>query len=179
MSLDQWGDRYVSSNSNHIQWIEFDARYLNRNPLLVPRPATRTIAADGPAAEVFRSSPVEPWRLVRTRLRVKGMVGGPVEGGGRAAGYFTGASGVTIYRGDAFPHSFRDETFAVVGDVGGNLIHLKRVDDDGLSKVARRVDDRREFLTSTDNWFRPVQFANGPDGALYVVDTSAAHRGCQ
>ena len=28
----------------------------------------------------------------------------------------------------------------------------------------------REFLASTDNWFRPVQFANGPDGAIYVID---------
>ncbi len=28
----------------------------------------------------------------------------------------------------------------------------------------------REFLTSTDERFRPVQAANGPDGALYLVD---------
>ena len=27
-----------------------------------------------------------------------------------------------------------------------------------------------EFLTSTDERFRPVMMANGPDGALYVVD---------
>jgi len=40
----------------------------------------------------------------------------------------------------------------------------------GVSFVARRADAGREFLTSTDNWFRPCQFANGPDGCLYVVD---------
>ena len=33
---------------------------------------------------MFRISPDEPWRVVRTRLRVKGIVEGPVEGGGRA-----------------------------------------------------------------------------------------------
>ena len=33
-----------------------------------------------------------------------------------------------------------------------------------------RADTGREFLASTDIWFRPVWFANGPDGALYVLD---------
>src|SRR6185437_9907324 len=38
--------------------------------------------------------------------------------------------------------------------------------------IARRPADEAgtEFLTSTDNWFRPVQARTGPDGALYVVD---------
>ncbi|MFM8213212.1 MAG: hypothetical protein ACKN82_01015, partial [Pirellula sp.] len=27
-----------------------------------------------------------------------------------------------------------------------------------------------EFLRSKDTWFRPVQFSNGPDGCLYIVD---------
>ena len=39
-----------------------------------------------------------------------------------------------------------------------------------MNLVARRADSDREFLASKDNWFRPVQFANGPDGNLYVVD---------
>ena len=62
-----------------------------------------SIAADGPQAEIYRASPVEPWRVVRTRLRVAGKVPGPIEGGGRASGYFTGATGITIYRGNAWP----------------------------------------------------------------------------
>src|SRR5262249_12655643 len=40
----------------------------------------------------------------------------------------------------------------------------------GLASAARRADPAVEFLASTDNWFRPVQFANGPDGCLYVID---------
>jgi putative membrane-bound dehydrogenase-like protein len=170
LSFDRFGNRYASANSDHIQLFEMDERYLDRNPLLANSNPRRSIAADGPAAEVYRTSPVEPWRIVRTRLRVKGMVSGPIEGGGRAAGYFTGATGVTIYTGDAFPDPYRQQTFAFIGDVGGNLVHQKRVDDNGLSKIARRVDEGREFLASSDNWFRPVQFANGPDGALYVLD---------
>ncbi|MFN9974767.1 MAG: hypothetical protein ACK58T_33235, partial [Phycisphaerae bacterium] len=31
-------------------------------------------------------------------------------------------------------------------------------------------DPEREFLASTDNWFRPVNFVNAPDGTLHVLD---------
>ena len=190
-TFDRWGNRFVCSNSDHLQWIEYEDHHLRRNPYIQSRrryPSRRSIAVDGPAAAVYRTSPIEPWRLVRTRLRVKGMVRGPVEGGGRAAGYFTSASGITAYTGDAFPAPFTGELedgeeggaaegragegeYVFVGDVGSNLIHLKKIETTGLSKRAvRATDDQVEFLTSSDNWFRPVQFANGPDGCLYVID---------
>ena len=35
---------------------------------------------------------------------------------------------------------------------------------------AGRVEPGREFLASEHPWFRPVNLATGPDGALYVVD---------
>jgi mono/diheme cytochrome c family protein len=40
---------------------------------------------------------------------------------------------------------------------------------DGIVKATDGAKDR-EFLTSTDERFRPVQVVNGPDGCLYVVD---------
>jgi hypothetical protein len=59
-----------------------------------------------------------------------------------------------------------------VADCGSNLIHRKKVFPDGVGLKAERPADEQkvEFLASTDNWFRPVQFANAPDGALYVAD---------
>ncbi len=82
MSFDRWGNKYVCSNSDHIQLVMLEDRYVARNPFFaVPRTRT-SIAADGPAADVFRISPVEPWRIVRTRMRVNGVVEGPIEGGG-------------------------------------------------------------------------------------------------
>ena len=69
-----------------------------------------------------------------------------------------------------FPEEYQDDHF-FVGDVGSNLVHLKSIKTRGLDKVAvRSTEPRTEFLTSKDNWFRPVQFANGPDGSLYVID---------
>jgi len=128
------------------------------------------VAADGAAAPVFRLSPDEPWRIVRTRWRIAKAVRGPVEGGGRVSGYFTAATGITIYRGDALRKTFRGN--AVIADAGSNLIHRKLLRYNGVQPVAGRPKDeqKREFVASTDNWFRPVQFANAPDGCLYVAD---------
>jgi putative membrane-bound dehydrogenase-like protein len=168
MSLDDWGGGYVCSNSDHLQQVMFEDRYVARNPYLAAPSSRLSIAVDGPQADVFRTSPIEPWRIVRTRLRSKGVIPGVVEGGGRASGYFTSATGVTIYRGDAWPESLRG--IAVVGDVGGNLIHRKRIEPNGIPNVGKRIDDKSEFVSSEDIWFRPVQFANAPDGTLYIAD---------
>lgn len=169
MCFDDWGRKFVSSNSDHMQQVMYEDHLVTRNPYCRPSGARVSIAADGPQAAVFRISPVEPWRIVRTRLRVAGTVPGPVEGGGRAAGYFTGATGITIYRGDAWPAA--DHGLAIVGDVGSNLVHRKRLTGDGLPFRGERIDERSEFVASTDIWFRPSQFANAPDGSLFVIDT--------
>ena len=39
-----------------------------------------------------------------------------------------------------------------------------------LIYLATRADANVEFLASTDNWFRPVNFANTPDGTLLILD---------
>jgi putative heme-binding domain-containing protein len=89
-------------------------------------------------------------------------------GGGGAGGYFTGATGTTIYRGHAWPAEYRGQSFT--GDVGSNIVHRKTLEANGVGLIARRADEKKEFVASTDNWFRPAQFANAPDGALYIID---------
>ncbi|MEO8497797.1 MAG: PVC-type heme-binding CxxCH protein, partial [Planctomycetota bacterium] len=168
LSFNQWGDKFVCSNSDHAQYVQFEDRYVARNPYFAAPSPRSSIAADGPQADVFRTSPIEPWRIVRTRLRAKGIVPGVVEGGGQPAGYFTGATGITIFRGNAWPAEYLG--WAIVGDVGSNLVHRKRIEEDGAGYIARRVDEKSELLTSNDIWFRPAQFANAPDGALYIAD---------
>ncbi|QDU95765.1 PVC-type heme-binding CxxCH protein [Lignipirellula cremea] len=168
LSFDRFGRKFVCSNSDHLQMVMYEDRYGARNPYAAAPNSRQSIAADGPQADVFRNSPVEPWRIVRTRLRKQGIVPGPVEGGGTAAGYFTGATGVTLYRGDAWPAEA--DSWAIIGDVGSNLIHRKRLEPAGVGMIGRRIDQQSEFVTSTDIWFRPVQYGNGPDGCLYIAD---------
>lgn len=167
-SFDDQGRKFVCHNSDHLQWVWYADSDAARNPWYSPPSPRESIAVDGPAAEVYRLSPVEPWREVRTRLRLKGLVPGPIEGGGRAAGYFTSATGVTVYRGDAWPEEYRGQVF--IADVGSNLIHRKKLIAEGLDLKGIRLDEGAEFIASTDIWFRPVQFANAPDGCLYVAD---------
>jgi len=85
-----------------------------------------------------------------------------------ATGFFTSATGITIYRGSAYPEAYRGNAF--VGDVGGNLVHRKTLSVHAATYLAARADPNVEFLASTDNWFRPVNFANTPDGTLLILD---------
>jgi putative membrane-bound dehydrogenase-like protein len=168
MTYDDWGRRFVCHNSDPIQMVMYEDRYVARNPYLAAPNPKVSISVEGPQSAVFRVSPVEPWRVLRTKLRVGGLAKGPIEGGGTPAGYFTGTTGVTVYRGDAWPAEFRGQAF--VGEVASNLVHRKVLEPAGVGFRARRVDVKKEFLASTDIWFRPVQFANAPDGCLYVAD---------
>ena len=170
LSFDDWGRMYVGSNSHHLQTFAYESRYADRkSDFAMPAPLI-DIAVDGPAAEVYRVSPEEPWRVIRTKWRVSGISSGPIEGGGRSAGFFTGATGATIYRGNAYGPEFSGDAF--IGDAGGNLVHRKKIRPDGaIVKAERAADEQKsEFAASSDTWFRPVQFANGPDGCLYVID---------
>ncbi|MGA1016304.1 MAG: PVC-type heme-binding CxxCH protein, partial [Limisphaerales bacterium] len=170
MSFDAEWNKYVCSNSDHIQSVVYDPALAGVNPLVKALPARVSIAEDGPAAPVFRISPDEPWRVIRTRWRVAGAVSGPVEGGGTPSGYFTGATGVTIFTGDAWAETYRGDAW--IADCGSNLVHRKQLIRQGPQFSARRPLDEQntEFLRSSEHWFRPVQFANGPDGNLYVLD---------
>ena len=170
MSLDNYGRKFGCSNSDHLQFWVYDDRYAARNPFFQMPTARQSIAADGGAAEVFRISPDEPWRIIRTRWRISGVVRGVVEGGGRVSGYFTGATGTVVFRGDAYGEDFVNNAFT--GDAGGQLVHRKKISDDGVTLVGRRPSDEQgfEFAASTDTWVRVVNLANAPDGTLHVCD---------
>lgn len=171
-TFDDWGNRFVCNNSNHLEQIVYPLRYIERNPQLTFSEFVRTIAKEGAAAPVYRISPPEPWRVVRTarraadpayrnRLPATELV---------VTGFFTSATGVTVYRGAAYPEEFRGNVF--IGDVGGNLVHRKRLvkPENSISLVGERTEENVEFLASTDNWFRPANFVNAPDGTLYILD---------
>jgi len=167
MSMDDWGRKFTCDNSNPVHMLMYDGRYLLKNPYVQAPPPMLNIHGANQANYLKRVSPNEPWRTVRTRLRLQKIVPGPIETG-EVSGHFTGTTGVTVYRGDAFPPEHRGTLF--VGEVSNNLVYHARLTEMGLTANAKRVEDGMEFLASTDNWFRPAQFANAPDGTLYVID---------
>lgn len=170
VTFDAAGRRFVSSNANHLMQAMYELRYATRNPHVeYPRPML-DIPEDGPAAPVYRVSPDEAWRVQRTQWRASGKVRGLIEYGGRPSGYFTSACSLTIYDGDVLPAEYRGSAF--VAEPANNLVHRKQLEDAGipLRGVRPAREQGTEFLRSTSVWFRPVNFATGPDGALYIVD---------
>src|SRR5439155_7832655 len=67
------------------------------------------------------------------------------------------------------PADLRGSVF--VTEPAGNLVGRFIVHaDSSAALTARSAYDRSEFLTSSDERFRPVNVATAPDGTLYVVD---------
>lgn len=81
---------------------------------------------------------------------------------------FTAACSPLVYRGTALPSVYYGNVF--VCEPSGNLIKRNVIDRAGLEISAHDPHPGREFLASTDERFRPVHLATGPDGALYVAD---------
>ena len=62
--------------------------------------------------------------------------------------YFNATCGPTIFRGDALPTAYRGNAF--VCEPLSNLVHRRVLEPSGCTFVARRVEQGREFLASTD-----------------------------
>ncbi len=162
-TFDDWNNRFICQNSKPAVHVVLPARYLARNPYL-PVPAVRQNIWKGD--RVYRASPPEPWRLARTKIRL-------AQPRKWAATYvahdvFTACTGVTIYRGAAYPKKYRGNLF--VGDVQSNLIHRRLMQPSGVSFDSLRADEDTEMVRSKDNWFRPANMINAPDGTLHIVD---------
>ena len=81
---------------------------------------------------------------------------------------FTAACGPVIYRGGLFKDAYHYNAF--VAEPSANLIKRNILEEDGYVIKGRQAYAGKEFLTSIDERFRPVNLYNGPDGALYITD---------
>ena len=82
-------------------------------------------------------------------------------------GGFTAAAGSCFYDGGAWPNEWNTSHFVCEPTV--NLVHHDVITPNGVTFKATKAREK-EFITSTDLWFRPVDVRVGPDGALYVLD---------
>ena len=168
-ALDDWGDRFLCTNQQHVlHVVPVPHRYLVHNPFYAAPDLTLNVSGYGHPARVYPTSQPDPWRRLRAADPQWVKFYGEAEA--TANGYFTAASGQTIYRAQAFPEQYYGNHFSV--DNAQNMIHRCLLHPKGVSYTAQRPDpdEQREFLTSTEQWFRPVNLLTGPDGMLYVVD---------
>ncbi len=168
LALDAWGNRFSTHNSRHVSHAVMPRPYLARNPFFTLAELSENISDHG--ERIFQLTPPEEWREKRTRIRRQRFLELQLDRNEEASGFFTAASGGTVYSGDTFPENYRGNLFT--GDVAGHLVHRDILSPQGGTFVASRGDsvEGREFLASTDPWFRPCNLANGPDGNLYVID---------
>ena len=150
-TFNAWGHHFLNDNSHHHYHEVIGAEVFERNPDLPVQRATHYTSDHGNAAAVFPITLDPEHQLLTDR------------------GVFTSACGITYYMGGLFPAPYdRDVTFTA--EPVHNLVHADKVTYNGPTYTASRITEGREFLASTDSWFRPVNFSVGPDGALYVVD---------
>jgi putative membrane-bound dehydrogenase-like protein len=169
LTFDEWGNQFITENTAHIRHVILPMQYIARAPLMdVPAYAFDISDHGKPSAQMFPLTGPQAWRVERTKLRQQRYDEQGLNRKEIVGGYFSGASGGTAYTGDAFPAEYRNNVFT--GDVSGNLVHRDVISPDGVTFKARRSKDGVEFLASRDVWFRPCNFANAPDGNLYLLD---------
>lgn len=149
-TFDVWGHHFLNTNNRHIYQEVVAARYLARNPRLVVPTVIEQLPDYRLPAEVFPITDNPRFELLTD------------------VGVMTSACGLTYYLADLFPPAYRRAAFVAEG--AHNVVHVASVSDRGTTFRASRMHDGREFLASTDPWFRPVNFSIGPDGALYLID---------
>ena len=149
-AFDAAGNRFGLWNNNHIRHPVIAHRYLSRNPYLQV-----SSAMESPSDHENQST-VYP--ITRNPIYVHES----------QVGIFTSSCGNSVYTAGRFPKRLRGAYF--VCDPLHNLVHCDLLSPSGATFSARRAYQEREFLASTDPWFKPVFTTVGPDGALYVVD---------
>ncbi|MGI9174438.1 MAG: DUF7133 domain-containing protein [Rhodothermales bacterium] len=156
LSQDSQGRLYYNYNFSQLHTDLAPPGYLTRNPHHAPTSGLN-VSLSG-SQQVF---PRRPTPAVN-----RGYIPGALDATGRIQ-EFTAAAAPFIYRGDAM-EALRGDAF--VCEPAANLVKRNQLEGDRLAPAARFAYEDREFIASTDERFRPVALADGPDGALYIAD---------
>jgi putative membrane-bound dehydrogenase-like protein len=149
LCFDDFGHRFVCQNRNPVQHVVFEERDLKKSKHYTPPAVMNDVAAFAEKSKLFPLT--KTWTTSNLHENT-----------------FTAACGVNIYRGNNLPEKYRG--LALTCDPTGNLVHAEKMEPWGPTFRSKPLYEDREFLASTDEWFRPVAIENGPDGALYIVD---------
>ncbi len=156
ISQDDFGRLYYNTNSNQLQGDYIQPNLLRGNPA-APSKA-------GVNQTIVRDQNVHP--LIPTGVN-RGYKDNMLDAEGKLL-RFTAACGPLVYRGGQFPAEYYQNGF--VCEPSANLIKRNILDLGEVESSGKQAPGNKEFLASTDERFRPVNLANGPEGALYIVD---------
>lgn len=150
---DDWGNWFGNHNVTWLWHYYLPLQYLRRNPYLFVPDLKQSTATYPDSRRAFPISPGMP------------RFNEPAD-----TNQVTSGCSPMPYRDDLFGPDYANSVF--ICDPAHNLIHREVLKPDGVSFKSHRaaVEQTNEFLSSTDNWFRPVYIKTGPDGALYVAD---------
>lgn len=157
ISQDDQGRLFYNYNWSQLHADLVPPNYLSRNPNHTP--------STGIDYGVSVDRRVFPIRM--TPAVNRGYIPG-VLGDDQRLMEFTAACSPWIYRSTLFPNEYYGNAF--VAEPAGNLVKRNLITQTGNLLEGKDPHSGVEFLASTDERFRPVDFATGPDGALYIAD---------
>lgn len=156
LTQDNFGRLFYNSNSDFLRGDMVPAHYYLRNP--------NYSGEAGLAHQVVRDQTV--WPSHPTPGVNRGYSG--ILRDDATLSRSTATCGPMIYRGDLFPEEFQGN--AIIPEPAGNLVKRLVLSEENGYVYGENAYEGREFMTSTDERFRPVEAYNGPDGAIYIVD---------
>ncbi|WPQ60351.1 c-type cytochrome [Chitinophaga sancti] len=157
VSQDNFGRLFSNNNSENVLGDYFPPGLGARNP------NQKTIAGyDEKIVPDNRVYPIHPTPGVN-----RGYMKGILDDSLRLV-EMTAACSPLVYRGSLLGKEYDNNIF--VAEPCGNLIKRNIIQDSGYIVKGRQAYQKKEFLASDDERFRPVSLYDAPDGALYIVD---------
>ena len=157
LSIDAFGRRFGCSNRHPVQHIVMEPWQLQRNENLLFTETVQNVSKVDAEARVFPISNASTSAdFIPTLI------------GRSHTGTFTSASGLLIFNGTGLTSDHKGNAF--ICESAQNLVQRQVVHPKGVSFRSELVYEGKDFLASTDEWFRPVFLGHGPEGALYIAD---------
>lgn len=157
ISQDDQGRLFYNNNSENLQGDYFSPGFGATNP--------NQSRLAGFSESIIKNNKVYPIRPNTgvNRAYMKGIIDENLK-----LVNFTAACGPVIFNSTLFGPDYYGNAF--VAEPSANLIKRNILNNDGNMVTGKQAYIGREFLSSTDERFRPVNLQTGPDGALYIVD---------
>lgn len=157
LTFDTYGRRFGCSNRHPIMHSVMEPWYLRRNADLLFNETVQNVSKVEAEATVYPVS-----HSVTSADFIPKLIGRS------HAGTFTAASGLMVFNGTGLTAAHQGNIF--ICESAQNLIQRQIVHPDGVSFRSETAYEGREFISSTDEWFRPVSLQHGPEGGLYLAD---------